>query len=231
MKANHRLFGLLLVVLGGAPCLGGALPDSAHDFDGIWLIQNPSMALRTVEGKEPPLLPEARAGYGSQLKARRQGDTSSDKTTWCAAAGVPRLQFEPYPFEIMVNPRQTAFMYEWNRWARLVDMTGNDLQPLYAMNFGTANGHFEGDVLVIISKGISTSVYLDRSGLPHSEDLVMTERFRLVSRDVLEDRVRFEDPQVYSTAWEAVATYRRQKLERLPEDVCLDRIRQGRPAI
>jgi hypothetical protein len=209
----------------------GWAADSKHTLNGIWLIQNAPKAARTVDGAEPPLLPKAKAQYEEQLQARRRGDTSFDKTTWCAAAGVPRLMLEPYPFEILVNPRQTAFMYEWNHWARLIDMTDNDLKPFYAMNFGTANGHFEGDVLVVVTKGLSKSTYLDASGLPHSDNLVLTERLRLTHRDILEDRIRIEDPDTYSSPWEVVATYRRQPYARLKEDVCLDRIKQGKPAI
>ena len=208
-----------------------AAADSSHGLDGIWLIEKSQRAAHTIDGRLPPLLPAAKARYQKQLEARRRGDTSFDKTTWCAAAGVPRLMLEPYPFEILVNPRQTAFMYEWNRWARLVDMTGNDLQPLYPLNFGTANGHFEGDVLVIVTKGLSKDTYLDRSGLPHTDHMVLTERLKRIRPDVMEDRMRIEDPETYSAPWETLATYKRQSYGRLKEDVCLDRIKQGRPAI
>jgi len=138
---------------------------------------------------------------------------------------------EPHPFEILVNPRQVAFLYEWNRWARLIDMTGHDLQPYYPLAFGTANGRFDGDRLVVVTRGLMSQTFLDRSGLPHSEDLVLTETFRLKSAGVLENRIRIDDPKTYTSAWEAVVTYRRQPGARLKEDVCLDRIKQGKPAI
>lgn len=205
--------------------------DISHGLDGIWLIQNAPKAVRTIDGRMPPLLPAPKAQYERNLRAIRRGDRSFDKTTWCAAAGVPRLMLEPYPFEILVNQRQTAFMYEWNRWARLVDMTGNDLQPLYPLNFGTANGHFEGDVLVIVTKGLSKDTYLDHSGLPHSDNMILTERLRRIGPDIIEDRIRIEDPETYSTPWVTLATYKRQSYDRLKEDVCLDRIEKGRPAI
>ena len=228
--ARHAaIVGLGLCLL--AACAHSMATDLSHGLDGIWLIQKPPQAARTVDGQPPPLLPAAKARYEKELAARRHGDTSFDKTTWCAAAGVPRLMLEPYPFEILVNERQTAFMYEWNRWARLVDMTGNNLQPLYPLNFGTANGHFEGDVLVIVSRGLSKDTYLDHSGLPHSEKMILTERLQRIGPGLIEDRMRIEDPETYSTAWEMRATYKRQSYDRLREDVCLDRIKQGRPPI
>ena len=210
---------------------GAWAQDHSRGLDGIWLIEQAPKVLHTTEGLLPPLLPDAKARYEQQLKARRRGDRSFDKTTWCAAPGVPRLMLEPYPFEIMVNKRQTAIMYQWNRWAQLVDMTGNNLQPLYPLNFGTANGHFEGDVLVIVTKGLEKSTFLDDSGLPHSDRMILTERLKRIEPGVLEVRMRIEDPETYSAPWETQARYRRQSYDRLKEDVCLDRIKQGRPAI
>jgi hypothetical protein len=206
-----------------------AVPEER--FNGVWLIEKAPQALTTVEGKRPPLRPEALAEYEKRLAARTKGDLSLDRTTWCAAAGVPRLMLEPHPFEILVNPRQIAFLYEWNRWARLIDMTGNNLQPLYPLAFGTANGKFENGSLVIVTRGLTKQTFLDRSGLPHSDDLVLTETLRLKGGNVLENRIRIEDPKTYTSAWEAAVTYRRQPRAQLKEDVCLDRIQQGKPAI
>jgi hypothetical protein len=205
--------------------------DTSPALDGVWLIERAPREVRTIDGKEPPLLPEARVQYRAQRALRAKGDTSFDQTTWCASPGVPRLMLEPYKFEIIVNTRQVAFLYEWNRWARLIDMTGNDLQPLYPLTFGTANGKFEGDTLVIVSRQLASTTFIDRSGLPHSDDMMLTERLRLRSRDVLESRMRVEDPATYSRPWEFVVTYRRQPDAGLEEDVCLDRIKQGKPAI
>lgn len=205
--------------------------DGADRFNGVWLIEKSPQTLTTVDGKRPPLRPDALAEYEARLAARAKGELSLDRTTWCAAAGVPRLLLEPHPFEILVNPRQVAFLFEWNRWARLIDMTGNDLQPLYPLAFGTANGKFDKDSLVIVTRGLTKQTFLDRSGLPHSDDLVITETLRLKGRDVLENRIRIEDAKTYTSAWEARVTYRRQAHAQLKEDVCLDRIRNGKPAI
>jgi hypothetical protein len=99
------------------------------------------------------------------------------------------------------------------------------------MSFGTAAGRFEGEALVIVTRGLMSATVLDSMGMPHSDDLVMTETYRLVGDDVLENRIRFEDAATFAAPWETVVTYRRQPGARIREDVCLDRIRQGEPAI
>jgi hypothetical protein len=230
LRISRLLTAIVLAAGATLPATGNAA-EPGEKLNGVWLLEKAPQTLTTVDGKRPPLRPEAQAEYETRLAARAKGDLSLDRTTWCAAAGVPRLMLEPHPFEILVNPRQIAFLYEWNRWARLIDMTGNDLQPLYPLAFGTANGKFENGKLVVITRGLTKQTFLDHSGLPHSDDLVLTETFRLKGRDVLEDRMRFDDPKTYTSSWEAVVTYRRQPAAQLKEDVCLDRIRQGKPAI
>ena len=131
----------------------------------------------------------------------------------------------------MVNPLMVGFFYEWNRWARLVEITGANFEVLYPMSFGTASGRFEGEALVIVTRGLMSATVLDSLGLPHSDELVMTETYRLRTDDVLENRMRFEDPATFTGPWEAVVTYRRQPDARIREDVCLDRIGRGEPAI
>jgi hypothetical protein len=208
------------------------LSGTSHDsFDGVWLIEDAVSELRTADGSLPPFLPDAAATYRENQAAMANGDRYFDRATWCASPGVPRLQLVAQPFEIVVNPLQVAFLYEWNRWARLIDLSGAEFEVLYPMSFGTATGRFDGDVLVIETHGLMSDTVLDSAGMPHSDSLVMIERYRLVDDDVLENRIRFEDEQTFAEPWETVVTYRRQIGQRIREDVCLDRIRQGLPAI
>jgi hypothetical protein len=201
------------------------------DLSGIWMIEQPVAVLKTTEGSPPPLLPDARKTYESRLAARRTGDTSFDQTTWCAAPGVPRLMYLPYPFQIMMGPKRAVFLFEWDRWARVVDLVSSELDVVYPVSLGVATGHSEGSTLVIKTVGLKDTTLLD-SAMPHSEQLVVTERLRLLDRNRLENRISFQDRHVFSRPWETVVTYRRQpRGSTLKEDVCLDRIKRGEPAI
>jgi hypothetical protein len=202
-----------------------------ESFNGVWLIEQERLELRTADGSLPPLLPAAAQAYEANRRSLANGDTYFDRATWCASPGVPRLALVAHPFEILVNPLQTAILYEWNRWARLIDMSDAGFEVLYPMSFGTASGRFDGETLVIETRGLMSQTVMDSYGMPHSDALVMTERYRLLSDDVLENRMRFEDPETFAKPWETVVTYRRQPGVRLQEDVCLDRIKQGEPAI
>jgi hypothetical protein len=227
---RSRFFHALTLTLVAG--VASAAELSQESFNGVWLIAQDTPALHTVDGELPPLLPEAKAIYEQHQRDRANGDTYFDRATWCAAVGVPRLLVANHPFEIMVDKRQVGFFFEWNRWVRLVDMSGMELEPYYPLSLGTATGAWQDDgALVISSTGLMHETIMDYAGLPHSDELVMTETLRLVDADTLENRIRFEDPLTFSAPWETLVTYQRQQGARLKEDVCLDRIKQGLPPI
>ncbi len=230
MRSKVSLIPLLLASLLAQSARAAEPPREA--FNGIWLIAEDTPALLTVDGELPPLLPEAKAVYEQHQRARASGDTYFDRATWCAAVGVPRLLVANHPFELMVDKRQVGFFFQWNRWVRLVDMSGEPLEPYYPLSLGTATGKWQDDgTLVINSAGLMHETIMDHAGLPHSDELVMTETLRLLDADTLENHIRFEDPLTFSAPWEARLVYRRQHGARLQEDVCLDRIKQGLPPI
>jgi hypothetical protein len=230
---SSRRLGLLLGVLPLVMSSAAIADDdwSPESFNGVWLIERERAELRTEDGEVPPLLPGARAVYDANRGSLASGNTGFDRATWCASPGLPRLALVAYPFEILVNPLQVAFLYEWNRWARLVDLSGAEFEVLYPMSFGTASGRFEGETLVVETRGLMSQTVMDDYGMPHSDALVMTERYRLLGDGRLENRMRFEDPETFAEPWETVVIYRRLADARIAEDVCLDRIKQGMPAL
>jgi hypothetical protein len=212
--------------------MAGQAGAQANDqFSGVWMIETPMPQVHTVKGALPPFKPAARKLYDARIAARKAGDTSFDGATWCASLGVPRVMFVPYPFEIVVRPTRVAFLYEWNWWSRVVDMSGAPLEVISPNSMGVARGRWDGGALVVETNGLDEGTLLDSAGAPHSEDAKVTERLTLQGNDVLEDLIRVDDPENYTQPWETRVTYRRQAGASIPEDVCLDRIKAGEPAV
>ncbi|EIZ78825.1 hypothetical protein WSK_2873 [Novosphingobium sp. Rr 2-17] len=285
---GRLLRGAALATLAAIAALGlqgqAALAQDTA-LNGVWRIEKPVDAVRTSEGEAPPLTPQANRAYQAHLSARKRGDTSFDSTTWCAAAGTPRMMLMNSPFEIVVNDPYIAFLHEWNWWARIVylfdaranqpaqpqelalpgtpgagagpptmpppggpeapgdaaggppplpglGMPGGAMPELSDPNgpMGISTGKWEGKTLVIETTNLRPTTLIDNSGLPHGERLTITERLTLRGPDLLEDRIRFDDPDTFTRPWETVVTYRRDNHE-IREDVCLDRIKQGEPAV
>jgi hypothetical protein len=213
--------GLLVAAAGTV----AAAPRPA-DIGGTWVVEAPPQALRTSQGAVPPLLPAAAAAYAKTRAALAAGDRSFDGTQRCLPPGTPRVFLEPQPFEILVRPYQVTFLFQFQSMYRLVYMT--DAQPELDLPrfMGQSIGRWDGDTLVIDTIGFKAGTALDASGLPHSENLHLTERLRLVDGGrTLENRIRIDDPQTYSTPWETTLRFRRQPGVVPGEDFCADRLR------
>jgi hypothetical protein len=201
-------------------------PDSLL---GIWVPDGAPREL-TADGAPPPLNEEAAAVYAKHKERYAAGDAGYDPTTWCAGPGMPRILTMPYPFEIRRSGDHLAFIHGWYRWFRAVDLNGPEPEPRIPTTLGFPVGRFEGDTLVIRTVGLTDATVLDASGLPHSDQMVLTERVRVLPDGRLEDRITIEDPDTFTQAWETVLTFHRDAAARVTDDVCPDRLARGEPA-
>jgi hypothetical protein len=212
---------------------GVASAQGAPDLSGMWRLQGSfSPELKTIEGSAPPLLPQAEALYRQRQAAYRSGDRSFDPAaTICVSPGMPRMAFLAYPFQIIQRPHQMVFLFEWNGRHRVVDLSGAPLTVPDLFYMGSAAGHIEGDTLVIETQGLTPASLLDANGLPHSDQLRLTERYRLTGSNTLINEMTLDDPQTFSRPWRARVTYQRMRRgAELQEDVCRDRVTKGGPA-
>src|SRR5690606_10946472 len=198
---------------------------------GVWVPSAATERLLTVAGEAPPLNAEAARVHAARLERLAAGDTSFDQATWCASPGMPRAMTMPYPFEIRRDGDFLAFMHGWYRWFRVVNLSNVDVDPPLPLTAGFPVGRWEGDTLVIRTVGLSDVAPIDASGLPRSEQMVLTERLRVLPDGRLEDRITIEDPETFTEPWETVFLFRRDAAARVTDDVCPDRIAVGEPAV
>lgn len=214
------------VALLAALTLGAAaVTQAGHpDLTGVWAIVSHPAVLKAVDGTAPPLNPAATAVYAQHRAAAARGDRSFDGVTRCLPPGLPRLLLMNTPFEILQRDKAVYFVHELNRLPRRAyfdEQLPGEVDPLY---LGYSVAHWEGDALVIDSAGFLDSTLLDDSGLPHSDALRLTERYRL-SHDGRHLTARFtiEDPQTFTRRWTAQAEYVKEPGYELREDVCADK--------
>ena len=77
---------------------------------------------------------------------------------------------------------------------------GDDDNPLY---YGRSVGAWEGDTLVITTIGFNEDFWFTNGGLPHTNQLELTERFTRVNYDTLRYEVTVTDPGAYTRPWSA----------------------------
>jgi hypothetical protein len=63
---------------------------------------------------------------------------------------------------------------------------------------GYSAGRWEGDVLVVQTTGFNEKTYLDGSGHPRSESMLITERFHRRDLGHMDLEMTFEDPKYYT---------------------------------
>lgn len=94
---------------------------------------------------------------------------------------------------------------------------GDDDNPLY---YGRSVGQWEGDTLVVDTRGFNEDFWFTRSGLPHTNRLHLLERFSRPNLDTLEYQVTVTDPGAYTRPWTATWTMQWIGGEELPFHLC-----------
>jgi hypothetical protein len=221
-------FGLALapVILALAGAAQAAPKAEQPYIGGAWRLTAPkSQPLRTLDGSPPPLTAEGRALY--QQAANPAADKPKGYFDVCLPPGTPQILWMDRPVLVLQTARKISFLFEYEHILRHVYMneplpSADDVDPTYG---GSSVGRWQGDTLVIQTGDFNDKTKLDSSGLPHSDQLKITERLRLIDKGaLLEDRVTIEDPKIYTKAWTTRVTFKRQGDIRLKEDICAEKL-------
>ena len=145
----------------------------------------------------------------------------ANSTALCLPDGMPQMMFAIYPLEILQTRGQVTIIEEAYTQVRRIylgkpQLAIEDVAPGY---YGRSVGHYEGDTLVVDTVGIKQSVR-GRSDLPHSDQVHIEERIRLLAPDILQDQITTVDPKVLLKPWTVTYAYRRMPGYEMLEYVC-----------
>ena len=199
---------LLLPLTAGAQPAGSAdiprLHDGKPDFNGIWDRPRVSDVTQDAEGcgaastgcsatGSGPLsfTPEGLAEYNA---------AKFDYTAHCLPWGYLRANQTSYPVEYVQTPERFAILFESNNVFHIVPTDGREHADNYEPTWmGKSVGWYEGDTLVIDTRGFNGQTWLDVGGEhPSSDALHLVERIRHLDADTLEYRLTIEDPTYYT---------------------------------
>jgi hypothetical protein len=121
----------------------------------------------------------------------------------CKASGVARQFLTPYGVEIVeVGDRVYIFDEGGPHTFRIIYMDGRTHPTnLTPSHYGHSIGWWEGDTLIVDSIGYNEKFWLDRRGLPHTEQLHTLERFTRLSKTGMKYEVTVDDPGAYTAPW------------------------------
>lgn len=184
---------------------------------GFWAPPAMVEVLKTADGKTPPLNAAGKAIYAKRQAENKAGRTS-DLVEACLPPGTPRDLWAPGPMLLAQTPAKVTIYHQYRHLVRHVYLDGplklgDEPDPYWQ---GHSSGYWQGNVLVIETGDFNGKQWLDKSGLPQSEKMRVTERLQLAADGALEAMITIDDPTYYAKPWTTKAT-----LKRLPDDTNL----------
>jgi hypothetical protein len=143
----------------------------------------------------------------------------------CWPIGVPGFLLYPVtPVYFLQTPKEVVMIWEEDHMARHVYLTDRHSANVKPSWFGESIGHYEnGDTLVVDTIGLNTRTFVDSYRTPHTDQLHVVERFRIVDGGkALEVNVHVEDPGAFTVPWNAMQRYRRVEQGPMREAVCAE---------
>ena len=256
---------LAVVLLGTTPIPAQTPPsrnpiprmrDGKPDINGIWQVLNTAdwdlegqgggpapkegFQLGAV-GAIPPglgVVDGGRIPYQAWALAKREENrknwVSLDPEVRCYLPGIPRATYLPYPFQIVQSQDRIVFAYQYSYARRIINM-GKAVEAPIESWMGWANGHWEGDTLVIDNTAFidpptlresepPIGSWLDRTGNFHSAALHVVERYTLTDATHITYEATLDDPNVYTRPWKSsMPLYRRvEKNAQIMEFKCVE---------
>jgi hypothetical protein len=138
---------------------------------------------------------------------------------------MPWFMGAQYGLEILQTKDKIGMFSEWMDAYRRIYLDGRkmpaDFDPAYN---GYSTGRWEGDTLVVETVNLREETELDRYGSPHSDQMKIVERIRLVEPNVLEDVLTITDPVAFTKPWTQTRRYRRAMSgnDELHENTCTE---------
>lgn len=172
-----------------------------------------------------PKLKEPYATEWKNLRAAREqklkeGTPLVDPSTQCLPEGMPMIMGAIFPLEILQTPGRVTVLAEFLTQTRRIYLN-RELPPLGDINpnfYGLSSGRWEGDTLVVTTKGVKEDTRFFE--IPHSAEMVITERIRLTGPDLMENVITIEDPKTLLEPYTFTYGYRRNHEYEMMEYFC-----------
>jgi hypothetical protein len=215
--------------------------DGKPDMQGIWQASSSASAdlqdhvaslnmlagRSVVVGGEIPYQPWA----AKQRAENFQNRQTADPVSKCYIAGVPRIMYMDFPFQIFQTPKITTMAFEWELEYRLIYTDGSPHSPGDNFWMGDSRGHWEGDTLVVDVSDINDKTWFDMAGDFHSDALHVVERYHMTGHDTIQYEATIDDSKVFTKPWTInITLLRRPDRDRVFEYSCESELEEANGA-
>jgi hypothetical protein len=149
----------------------------------------------------------------------------------CRPPAGPRKFLNPFGIQLLEDKAlQRIFViagdgnHDWHLIytdGRALDSEDYQLDAGNLLYYGRNSAHWEGDTFIIESEGYNEKFWLP-GGLPHSEQMHVTEKLTRPDYDTLTYELTIDDPGTYTRPWQASWTLQWLEGQDPPEHYCQD---------
>jgi len=143
----------------------------------------------------------------------------------CYPAGVPGwvIYTLAEPISILQTDKQVTMINHGGPEVRRIYLDVPHSANPKPSWYGESVGHYEGgDTLVVDTIAISTKTFIDNYRTPHTDQLHVIERYKLIDGGkMMEVMISVDDPGAFTTPWLAMQRFRRVQRE-WTEDICAE---------
>jgi hypothetical protein len=186
-----------------APALRTA--QGKPDLSGVWEqygeFDRPKYLINIAADLKPGELP-IQPWAAALLQQRTENNSKDHPGALCLPSGIPEKDAVPAPFKILQMDDLIVILYESRTIFRQIFMDGRvmpkDAEPAWQ---GYSTGRWEGDTLVVDTRGFKDDGWLDMAGHPATSQLHVVERFTRNNLGSLQMEITIDDPKAYSKPW------------------------------
>jgi hypothetical protein len=204
------------------------MPDGKPDLQGFWM---PDGSVGGVGGVKYLMRLDADGRQGEALlqpwakeiyQERIANNGKDHPGVSCLPSGIPEKNNIPDGLKVVQTPDLLIFLYESRTIYRQVFLDGRplpskDAQPTW---MGYSVGKWDGDTMVVDTRGSNGKTWLDMRGLPGTEELHVIERYSRPTIGKMTIAVTIDDPKAYTKAWDVNLTWRLVPDTDLIESIC-----------
>ena len=219
----------IAATVSAGPQVSAKAPTGPGSISGIWtpadidrnLFRDPKRnAIRTIEGDAPPLLPWATDLIEKRRQDARVGKPYAGLQSKCLPSGMPQMMFgSGLPKQTLETPGQITMLSVELSFFRVIRLDVPHEADAKPTLMGDSVGHWENGDLIVDTVAISDRTQLP-DGIPHSEQLHITERYHRTSKDRIELLMTFEDPKAFARPWTTVTHLKLETDRKIEEYYC-----------
>lgn len=222
----------LAIALLFTSTLHAQAPTHGADFTGVWEDFAPehmeAFSNWALRAGPPPMTAWGQDRYDQTKPTFGPRSVpvleTNDPVYDCFLPGTPRIYMHPFPMEIIQTPDRVIMLFEYDHIVRQIYTDGRDHRTDLAPSWmGDSTGHWEGETLVVETVNFNDKTWIDREGVPHSDQLRVLERIRLDEDRNLVIDITIEDSVAFTEPWTAQRWY--QPVDWVIEEFsCMDNV-------